>query len=100
MSERYVVAVDECDPQTGPQTFRRYVLALCQASYSNKEGRRWFVDDRDEAFVFTTRAAAEVAAHCFLQFLAATVAHLGRTGKSAIIPLFSAACGRPGLPLP
>jgi hypothetical protein len=60
--KRYIVAVNECDPATGPEAFRRYVWALCQASYSNKEGRRWFVDSPGEAFVFTTLAAAEMAA--------------------------------------
>lgn len=61
LRERYVVAVHEADPGS-PETFLRYVGALAHAAYSNKEGRRYLVGNRDEAFIFSTLAAAEMTA--------------------------------------
>ena len=59
---RYVVVVNEADKDAGPKVFRRYLVAVAYQSYSSSSSCRLCSDDVAEAFVFTERSAAEMAA--------------------------------------
>ena len=61
MGTRYVVWVSEAD-RGSPETYKRYVQSLCRRAYSHQEGQRDLTENRFEAVVFTTLAAAELTA--------------------------------------
>lgn len=59
---KLVVTLNEQDKETGPQTYRRYLTAICYQPYRYGDSCRATSDELEAAFVFTERAAAEVAA--------------------------------------
>lgn len=62
MGNKYVVKLWESDKSTGPESFQRYLQAICHQPYRDGSSYRATTDDVSEAFVFQERAAAEVAA--------------------------------------
>jgi hypothetical protein len=60
---KYVVVVEEAEKATGlTKLYRRYLCAIAYQSYEDEQPCRSCSDVLAEAFVFTERAAAELAA--------------------------------------
>lgn len=62
MTRQYLVQVDERDRRQPAEPRMCWLCAIAYQSYSNSEPFRSLSQDRDEAFVFWERAAAELAA--------------------------------------